>query len=302
MSNSINLERFVQLLEMACHEGTPAFEAHSAARQAKKMLDAAGLSFAQIRFRRDLASLMNLPPMVPSIDLTRRVTELEELDRSNQLRMKALSREIERLKAENAHVLETRLKAGTSKWKPFWAVVTGRLQKTHGAYQRFCDRYNETTGANINEAVLRRWASKDEVPPEAVEFAKSSKILRVSEAEEIKSDQSWTMEELTQAEELFEKTKMTTNQIASQLGKRFGRRMDKHTVMNAKQRIFLRKRTLEMYDGGETNMRKILKTLKDEFPDGYGVTLMEVNRFVGLMRGRPDLLPAGELVLQESQS
>ena len=301
MSNSINLERFVQLLEMACHEGTPAFEAHSAARQAKKMLDAAGLSFAQIRFRRDLASLMNLPPMVPSIDLTRRVAVLEELDRSNQSRMKALTREIERLRSENAHVLETRLKAGTSKWKPFWAVVTGRLQKTHGAYQRFCDRYNEATGANINEAILRRWASKDEVPPEAVQFAKSPKILRVSEAEKIKSDQSWTMEELTQAEELFEKTKMTTNQIASQLGKRFGRRMDKHTVMNAKQRIFLRKRTLEIYDAGEPNIMKILKALKDEFPDGYGVTLMEVNRFVGLMRGRPDLLPAGELVLQEAQ-
>ena len=167
--------------------------------------------------------------------------------------------------------------------------------------QRFCDRYNEATGANINEAILRRWASKDEVPPEAVEFAKSSKILRISEAEKVKSDQSWTMEELTQAEELFEKTKMTTNQIASQLGKRFGRRMDKHTVMNAKQRIFLRSRTLEIYDGGETNMRKILQTLKDEFPDGYGVTLMEVNRFVGLMRGRPDLLPAGGLVLQETQ-
>ena len=301
MSDSIKLDRFVQLLEMACHEGTPAFEAHGAARQAKKMLDTAGLSFAQIRFRRDLASLMNLPPMVPSIDLTRRIAELEETDRSNQLKMKALTKEIERLKAENAHVLETRLRSGTSKWKPFWAVVTGRLQKTHGAYQRFCDRYNEATGANINEAVLRRWASKDEVPSEAVEFAKSPKILRLSEAEKVKSDQSWTMEELTQAQELFQKTKMTTNQIASQLGKRFGRRLDKHTVMNAKQRIFLRERTLEIYDGGETDMRDIQKILKDEFPDGYGVTLMEVNRFVGLMRERPDLLPAGELILHDSK-
>src|ERR1700693_2766916 len=115
MSNSINLERFAQLLEMACHEGTPAFEAHSAAHQAKKLLDAAGLSFAQIRFRRDLASLMNLPPMIPSTDLTRRIAELEELDKTNQMRIKSLNREVERLKAENAHVLETRLKAGISK-------------------------------------------------------------------------------------------------------------------------------------------------------------------------------------------
>src|SRR5580658_1803131 len=97
MSNSINLERFVQLLEMACHEGTPVFEAHSAAHQAKKLLDAAGLSFAQIRFRRDLASLMNLPPMIPSTDLTRRISELEELDRSNQLAIKALTKEVDRL-------------------------------------------------------------------------------------------------------------------------------------------------------------------------------------------------------------
>ncbi len=301
MSNNINFGRFVQLLEMACHDGTPAFESHGAARQAKKMLDAAGLSFAQIRFRHDLASLMNSPPMTPSIDLTRRLAELEELNRLNQLKLKTCTKEIERLKMENAHVLETRLKVGSSKWKPFWAVVTGRLQKTHGAYQRFCDRYNEATGANVNEALLRRWALKDEVPPEAVEFAKSQKILRVSEAEKIKSSQSWTMEELTQAEEILAKTKMTTNQIASQLGKRFGRRMDKHTVMNAKQRIFLRERTLSIYDSGETNTRNILKTLRDEFPDGYGVTLMEVNRFVGLMRGRPDLLPVGELMLQEAQ-
>jgi len=109
------------------------------------------------------------------------------------------------------------------------------------------------------------------------------------------------MEELTQAEELFEKTKLTTNQIASQLGKRLGRRMDKHTVMNAKQRIFLRKRALELYDAGETNMRKILSILKDEFPEGYGVTLMEVHRFVGMMRERPDLLPARQVALQEAQ-
>ena len=108
--------------------------------------------------------------------------------------------------------------------------------------------------------------------------------------------------ELTEAEELFEKTEMTTNQIASRLGRRFGRRMDKQTVMNAKQQILLRKHALEIYDGGETRMRKILKTFKDEFSDGYGVTPTAVNRSIGLMRERPDPLPSGDLVIQEAQT
>jgi hypothetical protein len=296
MQEKINIERFVQLLEMASHEGTPAFEAHSAARQAKRMLDAANLSFKQIRFRRDISDLLNLPAMEPSTVILRRIDEYEALNRQHSAEIKSLTREVARLKAENSHLVETRLKAGPSRWNPFWAVVTGRLQKTHGAYQKFCDRYNEASGCAINESVLRRWAQRDEVPADAVEFAKSPKLLRPSEAESSKSDQQWTMEELTEAESLMQNTTLTTNQIASALSKRFGRRMDKHTVMNAKQRIFLRRRTLQIYDDGESNTRTILRVLKQEFPDGYGVSLKEVHRFIGQMRDRPDLIPRAELV------
>ena len=99
--------------------------------------------------------------------------------------------------------------------------------------------------------------------------------------------------ELTKAEELFEKTKMTTNQIASRLGDDLAadRQANCHECKAAN---LLRKHALEIYDGGETRMRKILKTFKDEFSDGYGVTPTAVNRSIGLMRERPDPSPSGD--------
>src|SRR5215203_4696576 len=79
---------------------SPNHRGGTALLRAREMLDADGLSFGQIRFRREISTLLNLPQMLPSTDLLRRNAYLEEQEKTNKRAIDALRREVERLRKE----------------------------------------------------------------------------------------------------------------------------------------------------------------------------------------------------------
>lgn len=287
----INMERFVQLLEMASHEGTPPHEAHGAANKARTMLEEAGLSFKQIRFRRDLSVLMNLPSMVPSTDLLRRNAVLEESDKENKRNLEALRREVERLRKEiERHSERYRPREdGTFPWATFARFAANRLHREHGWRRVFADQFG------VPELKLANWQKADRVPADAFDFAK--KQLK-PEGKSAGDRQTWMFHEDDMVDALVQQGK-SSEEISQILTERLRRKsFSLGSVKKARQRNESRAFILAQWDAGERDLDKIYGELRATFANAKGHgggTRYFIERVLAEMRDLPEelLSPAG---------
>lgn len=240
-------------LELAGRETTDEHTALSAMRQVRRLLDTAGKSFTDLT----LAGAAVVTSSGPKLSYAQSKNQLSTLQAENDRLTKELA--AANRKIAGYEKVEEKVPAsrpdGSMKWRAFAIEAERRFTNS-----KFKSAFASHAGVEVAE--IAKWQNLGYVPETAVVALRT---FSKQHSEHI----HWTNAKIDEAEALIDAGK-ADREVSETLSERWGRTVSKGSAKKARQIVWSKRRTIELFKAGTTDPAKISAIIRTEHAEGQG--------------------------------